>query len=332
MKHSKVWAIALTMCVLAACGQADVSVEMLQPAEATARHNQQATQTPNADNQLYYEHSQTGMFFLYPAEWQVAEQPGTIMVSNGDLRFIIEYRMLAPEESTPASSDANAVQSGSVQLLGDPHPVYVDEDARRIYYTSTPVSDPEQDTTVMPFVVSNVGFAIYLVSNEWPVAEAQDEIVRDMVESFGFIWLTTRPSPEQLQNWVQYRDTATGLSFFYPADWHIESDSETIRVFGPDLLLTLAPRGGSSGLPAGDLRKGDPSHVWIDGQAIPRVELVFEDQIKAVYYADPGTYFNIGDIQMAAIVSDTGQQPYETVNLPQDALQQINWILTTLDP
>ncbi len=332
MKYSIVWTIVLMMCVLAACGQADVSVEVMEPAGATARYQQQATQTPDANNRLYYEHTQTGMFLLYPAGWQVAEQPGTITVSDGNLRLIIQYMMLAPEESIATSGDASLVERGAVQLLGDTHPVYVDEDAKRIHYTPPHFADSEQSAASMPFVVSNVGFAIYLDSVDWPVSEAEDRVIRDMVESFGFIWLTTRPSQAQLQNWIQYQDETTGLQFYYPADWRVESDSETICVYGPGVVLALSSGSGPGGLPAGDLRKGDPSNVWINGQAIPRVELVFEARIKAVYYGEPGTRFSINDTQLTVIVSDSGQQMYEAVDLPADALRQIDWILTTLEP
>ena len=96
------WRIVVLLAVLlAACGKAKVDVQVIDAPEATALHDQKGTQTPNADDFLFYEHQQTRLYFLHPAAWIVQEQQGRITVSGDDLRLMIEYRASAPGSMTP---------------------------------------------------------------------------------------------------------------------------------------------------------------------------------------------------------------------------------------
>jgi hypothetical protein len=322
------WRVVFLLAVLlAACGKADVDVQVMDPPEATALHFQQGTQTPNAENFLFYEHEQTRLHFLRPAAWPVQEQPGRIIVTGDSLRLMIEYRTSAPD--LPAPSVQPAEPAGDALIASDPvdwldaaRPTYLDETARRLYYTA-----PDD-----PLIVANMEFSIWLEADEWPLSPVSRQLADTLIESFGLQWLVTRPSADQLAAWELYIDEATGLQFYYPPEWQVIRNADAIIVTNAVAQLTLVLNGGPSGLPAGELRKGDPTHVWVNGAAIPRVHLVLEGQVKAVYYGPPITPVTIGERQIIISVVNTSSTPadYETVDLPTEMLRQMDWIVTTL--
>jgi hypothetical protein len=320
-------AVFLLVVLLAACGKAEVNVQVMEPREATALHDQQETQTPNVDNFLFYEHQQTRLFFLHPAAWTVQEQPGRITVSGDDLRLIVEYHTSAPGPMTPLAQPAQPtgtalIESQPVDWLDAARPTYLDEAARRLYYTS-----PDD-----PLLVANMAFSIWLEADEWPLPPASRQLADKLVESFGLQWLVTRPSADQIAAWTLFTDKATGLQFSYPPDWQVIRNADAIIVANTVAQLTLVLNGGPTGLPAGELRKGDPTHVWVNGVAVPRVHLVLDGRVKAVYYGPPITPVTIGDHQIIISVIDRSPSPadYDTVDLPAEMLRQMDWIVTTL--
>ncbi len=317
--------VFLLALVLAACGRAEVDVQVADPAEATALHNQQATQQPNADDRLFYQQARIGLYFHYPATWQVEEQADRVTLSGDGLRLVIAYGTHAPDPGAPVQAgaiDASLVESDSVLLLGDPQPTYLDETARRLYYTFP-------DETV-PFLVANIGFSIWLEAGQWPPAPQVRQLADAVVASIGFEWLVTRPPADQIAAWNHYTDEASGLQFNYPANWQVSREPDAIIVAHPDARLILALSGGPSGLPAGELRKGAPSHIWLHGTAVPRVHLVYNEQVKAVFYGQPANAFPVGDLMLGISVIDTGSVAYEALDLSPDLLRQMDWIVTTL--
>jgi hypothetical protein len=324
----KMWRVAFLLAVLlAACGKADVDVQMMDPPEATALHDQQGTQTPNADNFLFYEHEQTRLYFLHPAAWAVQEDPGRITVSGDNLRLMIGYRTSAPDPMTPPAQPADPpdvalVESDPVNWLDEARPTYLDDATRRLYYTS-----PDN-----PLLVANMAFSIWLEADEWPLLPSSRQLADKLVESFGLQWLVTRPSADQIAAWTAYTDEATGLQFSYPPEWQVIRNVDAIIVANTVAQLTLVLNGGPTGLPAGELRKGDPTHVWVDGTAVPRVHLVLDGRVKAVYYGPPITPVTIGERQIIISVIDRSptHADYETVDLPAEILRQMDWIVTTL--
>jgi hypothetical protein len=319
--------VFLLVVLLAACGKAEVDVQVMDPPEATALHHQQGTQTPNANNFLFYEHEQTRLYFLHPAAWKVQDQPGRITVSGDHLRVIIEYRTSAPSPVTPPAqpagpTDAALIGSVPVNWLDEARPTYLDDAARRLYYTS-----PDD-----PLLVANMAFSIWLEADEWPLPPSSRQLADKLVESFGLQWLVTRPSAVQIAAWKSYTDQETGLQFTYPPDWQVIRNADVIIVANTVAQLTLVLNGGPTGLSAGELRKGDPTHVWVNGTAVPRVHLVLDDRVKAVYYGPPITPVTIGEYQIIISVIDRSPTPadYETVDLPAEMLRQMDWIVTTL--
>lgn len=324
------WRILVLLVVaLAACGRAEIDVQVVDPPEATVIHDQQATQQPNAAGLLFYEHEQSGLFFHYPATWQVQEGARGVTVDGDGLRLVIEYGAAA---SAPGSSPAPPAQainesltaSDPVSVLGDPRPAYLDEDARRLYYTI-----PDE---VDPFMIANIWLSIWLEAERWPPAPLSRQMAGAIVESVGFHWLVTRPSTDQLAGWEHYIDADTGLQFDYPAEWQVTREPGTITVTNSVAQLTLVFGGGPTGLPAGELRKGNPSHLWLNGTAVPRVHLMYEDQIKAIYYGPPVTPIPIGEHTLLISVSGAQSTPYDTLDLPPDMLRHMDWIVTTLHP
>lgn len=314
----------LLMVVLAACGRAEVDVQVADPPEATAIHNQQATQIPNEDGLLFYESEQSGLYFHYPAAWQVQEQRGHITVNGDAARLTIEYGTdaFASGSSSVQTADQSLTESDSVALLGELHATYLDEGAHRLYYT---ISDETGS-----FEVANMRVSIWLESENWPLSPESRQLAGGIVESVGFRWLVTRPSAEQIAGWEHYADAETGLQFDYPTDWQVTREPDAIVVTCTDAQLFLVFSGGPSGLPAGEFRKGDPTHIWLNDAAVPRVHLMYDDQIKAVYYGPPVTPIPIGEHSLLISVAGTSSIPYETLDLAPDTLRQMDWIVTTL--
>ena len=335
MRFHKFWALILIICLLASCGQTDVNIQVIDPVEATALFNQQATQTPNSNNLIYYEQPQTGIYFHYPVNWQVQEGEGKIVISGDNLRLNIET-VLQDSELSPVLSgdenDANLIDSGTVQSLGTSRPVVADAASRRLHYTSPEFAESDHNITFMPMMLSNIGIAIYLDADTWPLSNEQRSTADTIVESIGFTWLITAASESDISHWIHYQDSNSGLSFDYPPEWDIVETADTIEISNSEIMLTLIFAGNPSGLAAGDLRKGEPSHVLINGQAIPRVHLILDNAIKEVYYGQPGTQLEIGNIHFIAIVSDASLQAYESVNLSPDLLRQIDWIMASMHP
>ena len=318
--------VLLLVVLLTACGKAEVDVQVMEPPEATALHDQQGTQTPNADNFLFYEHPQTRLYFLHPAAWIVQDQPGQITVSGDDLRLMIEYHTSAPGPVTPPAQPAQPtgtalIESDPVNWLDAARPTYLDDAARRLYYTS-----PDD-----PLLVANMAFSLWLEADEWPLPAPSRQLADKLVESFGLQWLVTRPSADQIAAWTLYTDEETGLQFFYPPDWQVIRNLDAIIVTNTVAQLALFLNAGPTGVPAGELRKGDPTHIWVNGTAVPRVHLVLDSRVKAVFYGAPWTPLTIGERQIIPVIdSNPTAADYETVDLPAETLRQMDWIVTTL--
>ena len=129
-----------------------------------------------------------------------------------------------------------------------------------------------------------------------------------------------------------HRRGRPACSSIYPPEWQVIRNADAIIVANAVAQLNLVLNGGPTGLPAGELRKGDPTHMWLNGAAVPRVHLVLDDRVKAVFYGPPVTPITIGDHQIIISVIDRSSTPadYETVDLPADILRQMDWIVTTL--
>lgn len=310
--------------VLTACGRAEVDFQVVDPPEATAIHYQRATRIPNAEGLLFYESEPSGLYFHYPAAWQVQEQRGRITVDGGAVRLVIDYAtdvsIADPSPGQPA--DGSFTVSDSVALLGELHAAYLDEGAQRLYYTIP--------TETGSLEIANLRVSIWLESEAFPPAPGLQQLADGIVESVGFSWLVTRPSAEQLAGWEHYTDAETGLQFDYPTEWLVTRETDAIIVTGAGAQLVLAFSGGPSGLPAGEFRKGDPTHIWLNGWAVPRVHLMYENQIKAVYYGPPVTPIAIGEHILLISVAGISSIPYETLDLAPDTLRQMDWIVTTL--
>lgn len=329
------WRIAIVcVFVLAACGRTEVDVQVVDSSEATALYIQQATQRPNADEFLLYEDEQSGIYFHYPAAWQVQAERGMITVIGDGVQIMIEHETFMPDSDiaptdSPADVESASADGEFVRILGDLHRVYVeatvsaDTTAQRLYYTN-----PDE---AAPLTVANIKLAIWLEVNSWPPTSLSRQLADKVVESLGFRWLVTRPSPDQLADWDHFTDEATGLQFDYPLDWQVTRDPDAVVVSGPDARLILALRGGPSGLPAGELRKGDSSHIWLNSTAVPRVHLMYDEQIKAVYYGPPITPIAIGEHSLVISVVGIDSIPYETLDLAPETLRQMDWIVTTLN-
>ena len=316
--------LTLALVMLTACGRADVDIQAVDPAEATALYIQQATQRPNADAFLLYEDEQSGLYFHYPAAWQVQAQRGLITVIGNEVRLMIKQDMLSTAPIAPApSSDRvpNHVANDNIELLGDLYPTYHDENAQRVYFT-----DPDDAN---PFMIANVQLSIWLEVESWPPAPPSRQLVDAVVESLGFTWLRTRPPFGQMASWSTYTDPETGLQFDYPPDWQVTPDADAIIISTDDAQLILG-LGGPTGLPAGELRKGDPTHIWLNGTAVPRVHLLYEDQVKAVYYGPPVTPIPIGDQTLVILANGTASVRYEDLDISPDIRQQMDWIVITL--
>lgn len=314
--------IFLLLIVLTACGKVEVSVQVIEPADATALYNQQATQLPNASGNLFYQHDNSGITFFYPAAWQVQDQPNLITISGPDLRLFIQYTNFAPE-SPPAqialSDDNTLTENALIHLLGDSYPTYIDSASQRLYYIPT-----------TPFIVVNFAFSIHLESDNWPLSPQIRQQADSLVESFAFTWLVTRPTPEQLATWQVYHDESTDLQFQYPPDWQVSRTPDTILITAPDAQLVIFINTGPAGLPAGDFQKADPSHIWLNGSAISRTNLIFENKLKSVYYGPPITQYQIADNNLIMIISAPDEIPYDTIDLSPDTLHQFDQLLTTL--
>lgn len=318
--------------LLTACGQADVRVRMMEPEQATALYQVQASETPDAKNQLYYEHTPTGIFFLYPSDWQIDEARDRISLYRDDVQFIVEYVRRIPDEveiKSDVQSSEQHMQVGTVHLFGQSQPVYLDESRQRLHYTSPIATDDSNSTTYIPFGVSNIYFSIYLETEQSSISEELRQVSDTVVESLSFTWLMTRPQPQQMLNWQLYQDDETTLQFYHHPDWTVERTSSAIHISDNQMRLTLLLDDHLSGLPAGDLQKGDPSHIWISEQAIARVNLMLDDKIKAIYYGQPGMVFAVGDYQIIALLEDVSRTTYDSINLPTETL--FDWLLTTLE-
>ncbi len=310
--------------ILAACGRAEVDIQSVDPADATALYIQQATQRPNADEFLLYEDEQSGIYFHYPAAWQVQAQRGLITVIGNGLRLTIKQDTMATESTsaTPSpDSDPVLVASDYVEFLGDLYSTYHDENARQIYFT-----DPDETN---PFMIANVHLSIWLEVEVWPPKPSSRQLVNAVVGSLGFTWLRTGPPSSLVVNWQTYTDPETGLQFDYPPDWQVVHDSNAIIVSKDDIQLILG-LSVPTGLPAGDLRKGDPTHIWLNRTAVPRVHLLYEDQVKAVYYGPPMTQIPISDQLLVISATGTESARYEDLDISPDIRQQMDWIVLTL--
>ncbi len=319
----------LLVLILAACGQAEVNVQIVDPPKATAIRNQQSTQQPNAAGFLYYEQTQSGLYFHYPAAWQIQEQSGHITMSGDGQRLVIEINTVASGSTPPATQsaeteDTSFVENDPVSLLGELHPTYLDEGAQRLYYT---ISGEH-----VPFAIANMRLSIWLESDTWPLAPSARHLADALVESVGFRWLVVRPSADQIIGWQHYTDVVTGLQFDYPPESKVIREAGAIVVTKDDAQLILALNSGPSGLPAGELRKGNPSHIWLNSAAIPRVYLLYEGRIKAVYYGPPVTPIPVGEHTLVMSVTGSSSTAYDTLDLSPDLLGEIDWIVTTLQP
>lgn len=329
-------ALWILLLMLTACGSAEVSLQIVDITEATALANQQATRTPNPDGLLFYADKTSGLQFFYPATWQVQSEDNRITLLNEQLRLTIAYSMHPTEPETQPQSPAPPastalISSGSLHLLGVQRPRYIDTGQQRIYYTAPNEVIAVHNTSFEPFMVANFVFAIWLDALQWPLPQEAQQQANHLVESFSLSWLVTPPPASVLASWFSYTDAASDLQFYYPPGWKVTPTASSIEVRTDGALLTFSLDGGPNGLSAGDLRKGEPTHIWLNQRAIPRVHLVFEERVKAVFYGQPITPLAIGSHHVVALLTADGPTlAYEDLDLPIEVRQQADWIVSTL--
>lgn len=325
----------IVLCILmTACGQAELQVQVVSPIEATQHYNRQSTQTPNEQDQLLFQDEASGIYFLYPATWEVNTYSSVITVGNDRSTLFIEYSWFnetdMPAENPALTDDLEA--SDPIVLLGNERTTYLNKQFNILYYTSPQDAVAVHNQSFAPFIVANVGFSIRLEIEDLTELEQIRTLTDVVVESFGFTWLITRPSVNDLSNWNSYQDAETDLQFQYPDDWSVTRTSDAIIIQSDDIRLLLFINSGPGGIAAGDLRKGDPTHIWLNATAIPRVYLVYDDKIKSLFYGQPGSAITIEDNNIVAIVDSSAEIAYESINLSPDKLHQADLIVSTLRP
>lgn len=330
--------LVLLAVIMTACGRAEIDVQVVDSSEATALYVQQATQNPNSQALLLYKHEHLGLYFHYPAAWQVQENDDRITISNDSVRLLIEFGNFIPGYEvmptlTVEATENKLAESTPVRLLGNWQPTYVNDDTHHLHYTSPKPPIPNHALSYAPFIVANFAFSIWLETDQWPLASEVRRTADAIVESLGFDWLVTRPPDEQIANWKFYSDDVYKLQFRYPPNWQVTRNLSAIVVTNDESAqLSIALSSGPNGVAAGELRRGDPSHVWIRNMAVARTYLLYNERIKAVYYGG----IREGSIAFenyAPSMTLTGPEdvPYEEVDFSPELLQQIDWILTTLD-
>lgn len=315
--------------ILTACGQADIQIQAVALSEATLQYNHQATQTPNPQNLLFFTDEATGIYFLYPATWSVNTFQGAITITDEKNTLVIEYDWFQNSNRIPKNeiSEDAFEESDPIHLLGDEHTTYLHQQGQTLYYT-TPQATV---SSFAPFIVANIGFSIWLEFDETELSSEIRKATDAIVESFGFTWLVTRADADTLSSWNSYHDTNTDLQLHYPNDWRVNRTSDAIIVQHDDVRLVLSVGHGASGIAAGDLRKGDPSHIWLNSMAVPRVYLVYEDKVKMLFYGQPGDAIAFGEYNIVAIFESSSTLTYESIDLTPDLLHEIDMIVTTLE-
>jgi len=319
--------------ILTACGQVDIQIQAVVPSEATLQHNQWATQTPNPQNLLFFTDEATGIYFLYPFAWSINTFQGVITITDAKNTLFIEYDWFQDRAQMHQNGilEDNFDESDPIHLLGDEYTTYIHKQAQTLYYTTPQDIVSVHNMSFAPFIVANIGFSIRLEYGETELSPEIRQTTDAIVESFGFAWLATRPHSDTLSSWNPYYDTSTGLQFHYPDAWAVTRTAEAIVVQRDDVRLMLLIGQGTSGIAAGDLRKGDPSHVWINKMAIPRVYLVYDDKIKMLFYGQPGDAITFGEHNIVAIVDSSSTVPYESIDLTPGILHEIDMIVATLE-
>jgi hypothetical protein len=154
------------------------------------------------------------------------------------------------------------------------------------------------------------------------------------------VGLEPTPTPTPLPTPVvrHYTNEEYGFTFRYPETWMLTEEPHVVRLSQDTLTLTIAygwasspgfsPRGGRTGMPAGDFIYGDK--VFFLEQAIPAQVLEYERRDKMVLYG--GTELvEAGDLVFDIWLEDLGSASYDELDIGKDVQAEAKEILESFE-
>lgn len=146
----------------------------------------------------------------------------------------------------------------------------------------------------------------------------------------------TAPATAGLQPPVDHKDEATGISFTLPPGWTVkeEPNAYIFRIGTVTLLVTYRSIGEQTdiwrrtGIPAGDVVLLDGPVPFL-GQQLTRNALIYEDNLKMVFYGGPPASIVESETMDFVIILEDRESDYLTINIPDEVLAGAEAILAS---
>jgi len=187
---------------------------------------------------------------------------------------------------------------------------------------------------VIPTVASPVMWRYNAAQNRFegysPAAlQASDLLTVNFLDA---VWLCVS-GPSGPSHLTTYTNADYGFSFRYPSTWQLEQEPNLVKLSQGTLVLGIGCRFdtedvsiGGTGTPAGDFETR--GNVTFLGQELRRDVLVFEGNVKAVFYVGTGP-IQAGNVVFAIRLDDFSDDPGS--DIPESLQTEVDQIVESFE-